>query len=100
MIQYRTHLDNKNKALLILSFSIFSDDSKYLSQLEDSGWLGSVRRLLEIASAIASEIENEKSTVLVAYDDGVDRTSQVGIQIVNYIGSLQTYTVNYLAIET
>ena len=57
--------------------SYFRDDSKYLSQIEDSGWLENIRRLLEIASAIASEIQNEKSTVLVAYDDGIDRTSQV-----------------------
>lgn len=56
---------------------LVSDDSKCLSQIEDSGWLGNVRRLLEISIAIASEIHNEKSTVLVAYDDGVDRTSQV-----------------------
>ena len=58
---------------------ICSDDSKYLSQIEDSGWLENIRRLLEISSSVAWEIENEKSTVLVAYDDGVDRTSQVRI---------------------
>lgn len=63
------------KMYFVLFFK--SDDSKYLSQIEESGWLENVRRLLEISSAVASEIENEKSTVLVAYDDGVDRTSQV-----------------------
>ena len=74
-----------SSCLLLISkhYYIFRDESKYLSQLEESGWLENIRRLLEISTAIASEIENEGSAVVVAYDDGVDRTSQVLIVIGN-----------------
>ncbi|XP_065065007.1 uncharacterized protein LOC135691154 isoform X2 [Rhopilema esculentum] len=67
----------QNGIRLMHALSNKTDESKYLSQLEESGWLENIRRLLEISTAIASEIENEGSAVVVAYDDGVDRTSQI-----------------------
>ena len=60
-----------------MSLITLRDDSKYLSALEDSGWLRQIQKLLELASSIASAIENDGSSVVVAYGQGTDRTSQV-----------------------
>jgi len=54
-----------------------SDDSKWLSSLEDSDWLTQVSELLQTATQISVAMECDKSSVLISYEDGVDRTAQV-----------------------
>lgn len=54
-----------------------SDDSKWLSSLEDSDWLSQVSELLQTATQISVAMECDKSSVLISYEDGVDRTAQV-----------------------
>ena len=54
-----------------------SDDSKWLSSLEDSDWLAQVSELLQTATQISVAMECDKSSVLISYEDGVDRTAQV-----------------------
>jgi len=83
----------QNGLKLMNALSYKTDDSKYLSQIEDSGWLENIRRLLEISSSVAWEIENEKSTVLVAYDDGVDRTAQI-VSLVQLLADPYYRTLN------
>ncbi len=55
----------------------FRDEGKYFSAVEDSGWLQQIGKLLEISSAVAASIENEKCSVVVAFGFGTDRTAQV-----------------------
>eukprot|EP00794_Sanderia_malayensis_P019870 gene19870-21812_t len=54
-----------------------TDDSRYLSAIEDSGWLEQIRKLLETSFSVASSIENDQTSVVVAYGQGVDRTAQI-----------------------
>lgn len=54
-----------------------SDDSKWLSSLEDSDWLAQVSELLQTATQISVAMECDKSSVLISYEDGIDRTAQV-----------------------
>jgi len=54
-----------------------SDDSKWLSSLEDSDWLSQVSELLQTATQISVAMECDKSSVLISYEDGIDRTAQV-----------------------
>ena len=61
-----------------LNHGLFSsDDSKWLSSLEDSDWLAQVSELLQTATQISVAMECDKSSVLISYEDGVDRTAQV-----------------------
>lgn len=57
--------------------SIFSDDGKCLSSLEDTEWLSQISELLETATQVVVAMENDKSSVVIGYEDGMDRTAQV-----------------------
>lgn len=54
-----------------------SDDSKWFSSLDDSDWLSQISELLQTATQISVAMECDKSSVLISYEDGVDRTAQV-----------------------
>lgn len=58
-------------------FLSFSDDSKWLSSLDDTDWLIQVSELLQTATQISVAMECDKSSVLISYEDGIDRTAQV-----------------------
>ncbi|XP_048586717.1 myotubularin isoform X2 [Nematostella vectensis] len=53
------------------------DDSKYLSQLEETEWLTQLSELLQTATQAAVAMDCDKSSVLFSYEDGCDRTAQV-----------------------
>ena len=66
----------------------FSDDSKWLSALDDTDWLSQISELLQTATQISVAMENDRSSVLISYEDGIDRTAQVchcWIDIYSYI---------------
>lgn len=54
-----------------------NDDSKWLSSLDDTDWLIQVSELLQTATQISVAMECDKSSVLISYEDGIDRTAQV-----------------------
>lgn len=54
-----------------------SDDSKWLSALDDTDWLSQISELLQTATQISVAMENDRSSVLISYEDGIDRTAQV-----------------------
>ena len=57
--------------------SHYSDDSKWHSSLDDTDWLSQVSELLQTATQISVAMECDKSSVLISYEDGIDRTAQV-----------------------
>lgn len=57
--------------------SYYSDDSKWHSSLDDADWLSQVSELLQTATQISVAMECDKSSVLISYEDGIDRTTQV-----------------------
>lgn len=52
-------------------------DTKWFTLVEETGWLGHVRGVLQAAWHVAREVHNEGSPVLVHCSHGWDRTSQV-----------------------
>lgn len=54
-----------------------SDDSKWLSALDDCDWLMQVSELLKTATHISVAMDCDKSSVMISYEDGMDRTAQV-----------------------
>ena len=61
----------------IVCFFSSSDDNKWLSSLDDTDWLSQISELLQTATQISVAMENDKSSVLISYEDGIDRTAQV-----------------------
>ena len=61
----------------MLIFFDDSDDSKWLSALDDTDWLSQISELLQTATQISVAMENDRSSVLISYEDGIDRTAQV-----------------------
>eukprot|EP00742_Colponemidia_sp_Colp-10_P010695 GILJ01011769.1.p1 GENE.GILJ01011769.1~~GILJ01011769.1.p1 ORF type:complete len:1254 (-),score=118.15 GILJ01011769.1:125-3886(-) len=57
--------------------SLASDDSKFWTRLEDTGWLKHIRSLLLSACAIVQLLHNEGVSVLTHCSDGWDRTAQM-----------------------
>lgn len=55
----------------------YSDDSKWHSSLDDADWLSQISELLQTATQISVAMECDKSSVLISYEDGIDRTTQV-----------------------
>ena len=55
----------------------FSDDGRCLSSLGDTEWLSQISELLETATQVVVAMENDQSSVLIGYEDGMDRTAQV-----------------------
>ena len=53
------------------------DDQKWLSNLENTQWLHHLHCIIQSAVKIASEVENNKISVVVHCSDGWDRTSQI-----------------------
>lgn len=53
------------------------DDSKWHSSLDDADWLSQISELLQTATQISVAMECDKSSVLISYEDGIDRTAQV-----------------------
>lgn len=58
-------------------FANRGDDSKWHSSLDDADWLSQVSELLQTATQISVAMECDKSSVLISYEDGIDRTAQV-----------------------
>lgn len=58
------------------SFSA-SDDKTFLSELAETQWLSQISELLETASLIITAMNTDKSSVLISYENGCDRTVQV-----------------------
>ena len=54
------------------------EDDSYLSDLEKSGWMEHLRKLLRTAVTIVQMISIDRASVLVHCSDGWDRTAQVG----------------------
>lgn len=54
-----------------------SNDSRYLSNLEATGWLEHIRLLLSGAHYLVQRVHEKGSSVLVHCSDGWDRTSQL-----------------------
>ncbi|XP_065833245.1 uncharacterized protein [Oscarella lobularis] len=54
-----------------------TDAGRYYSLLDESAWLGQIHKLLSTAVEIAAAIKVQSSAVLVAYENGWDRTAQV-----------------------
>lgn len=53
------------------------DDGRCLSSLEDTEWLSQISELLQTATQVVVAMENDKSSVMISYEDGMDRTAQV-----------------------
>ena len=53
------------------------EDDSYLSDLEKSGWMEHLRKLLRTAVTIVQMISIDRASVLVHCSDGWDRTAQV-----------------------
>ncbi|XP_062502336.1 myotubularin-related protein 2-like [Corticium candelabrum] len=53
------------------------ESSRYLSALEETGWFEQLHQLLETAVNVALVMDEYNSSVLIAYEDGWDRTPQV-----------------------
>lgn len=53
------------------------DDSKWLSNVEETRWLEHIKCIISGAVRIVDKVENNKTSVLVHCSDGWDRTSQV-----------------------
>ena len=64
--------------LFIYQFFFYSsDDSHYLSSIEESGWLHEISVLLDYAMCIAANLTNDNSSVLIAIGSGTERVAQV-----------------------
>jgi myotubularin-related protein 1/2 len=53
------------------------DDSKWLSQIEETKWLDHIKCVISGAVRIVDKVENNKTSVMVHCSDGWDRTAQV-----------------------
>ncbi|OXA60801.1 Myotubularin-related protein 2 [Folsomia candida] len=53
------------------------DDSKWLSNVEETRWLEHIKCIISGAVRIVDKVENNKTSVLVHCSDGWDRTSQL-----------------------
>lgn len=58
------------------------DDSKWLSNVEETRWLEHIKCVISGAVRIVDKVENNKTSVLVHCSDGWDRTAQVCLIIV------------------
>lgn len=72
---YRAVKQSAFKLQAVLSSK--NDDNKWLSSLDDTDWLSQISELLQTATQISVAMENDKSSVLISYEDGIDRTAQV-----------------------
>lgn len=52
-------------------------DSKWLSKLEDTGWLQHVQSILSASSSLARKVEQQTLSCIVHCSDGWDRTAQL-----------------------
>lgn len=55
----------------------YSEDSKYMSSLEDTEWLTQISELLQCATQAAVAVNCDQSSVMFSYEEGLDRTAQV-----------------------
>lgn len=55
----------------------FSDDSSYLSSIEESGWLNELEILLDYAMCIVASLMKGQLAVLMAIGSGTERVAQV-----------------------
>ncbi len=55
------------------------DDSKWLSNVEETRWLEHIKCVISGAVRIVDKVENNKTSVIVHCSDGWDRTSQACI---------------------
>jgi hypothetical protein len=62
---------------LLAPGTIADDDVKYMTKLDDTGWLRHTRRLLEGSLMLADKLQLEGASALVHCSDGWDRTSQL-----------------------
>eukprot|EP00118_Oscarella_pearsei_P006758 m.31163 g.31163 ORF g.31163 m.31163 type:complete len:1036 (+) comp31459_c0_seq1:32-3139(+) len=54
-----------------------TEAGRYYSLLEESNWLGQIHKLLSTAVEIADAVKVQAAYVLIAYENGWDRTAQV-----------------------
>lgn len=54
-----------------------SDESRYLSSLEESGWLRQIEILLDYAICIAAKLSKDGTSVLLSVGSGFERVAQV-----------------------
>jgi hypothetical protein len=59
--------------------SSLSDDKTFLSDLAETQWLSQISELLETTSLIITAMSTDKSSVLISYEYGFDRTAQVSL---------------------
>ena len=54
-----------------------SGEEEFLIALDDTQWLYRIQELLQTTAAVVTKLEEEQASVLVSYDSGLDRTTQV-----------------------
>jgi hypothetical protein len=52
-------------------------EDEFLIALDDTQWLYRVQELLQTAAGVVGKLEEERASVLVSYDSGWDRTTQI-----------------------
>ena len=57
--------------------SLTRGEDEFLIALDDTQWLYRVQELLQTAAGVVGKLEEERASVLVSYDSGWDRTTQV-----------------------
>lgn len=72
---YKTVRESSHQLQTLLSSS--SDDRNFLSALAETQWLSQISELLETASLIITALNTDKSSVLISYETGCDRTAQL-----------------------
>ena len=54
-----------------------SGEEEFLIALDDTQWLYRIQELLQTTAAVVTKLEEEQASVLISYDSGLDRTTQV-----------------------
>ena len=61
-----------------LFFYYIDGETKFLSQLEETGWLKHVQSCLTASVRLVEMMDRELTSVLIHCSDGWDRTAQIG----------------------
>ena len=75
----------------VLLIILCSDESRYLTSLEESGWLQEIETLIHYALCIAVKLNNDNTSVLISVGSGVERVAQVNSFLHSYFPLLFYY---------